>query len=84
VSSFPLEVRLFAALREHAGLERLKLDVPAGTTAAGLMPLVREAAPALGPYLAATRVAVNLEFALEDRVLEPGNDVALIPPVGGG
>lgn len=79
-----LQVKLFAALREHAGAERLQLDVPDGTTADGLKRLVRGVEPALAPYLEATRVAVNLAFALPDQVLQAGDDVALIPPVGGG
>ncbi|MDB5096475.1 MAG: moaE [Cyanobacteria bacterium RYN_339] len=79
-----LHVRLFAILREHAGQDRLELDVPAGTTTAQLKELVRTAAPGLGPYMDATRVAVNLAFAPPEQVLAPGDDVALIPPVGGG
>jgi molybdopterin synthase catalytic subunit len=80
----PLSVRLFAILREHAGRDRLELEVPDGTTAGSLKTLVREAVPALGPYLEATRVAVNLTFAAADQPIAVGDDVALIPPVGGG
>lgn len=79
-----MRVRLFAALKEQVGAGELNLDIPAGTTAAGLKRLVREAEPALGPYLDATRVAVNLAFAPDDQVLGANDDVALIPPVGGG
>jgi molybdopterin synthase catalytic subunit len=79
-----LELRLFAILREHAGRDRLTLEVPEGTTAGALKDMVRAAAPALGPYMDATRVAVNLAFAPADQVLTATDDVALIPPVGGG
>lgn len=79
-----MKIRLFAVLREHAGQDGLDLDVPAGTTAGALKELVRTAVPALGPYLDATRVAVNLAFAPADQPIQPADDVALIPPVGGG
>ena len=79
-----LNIRLFAVLREHAGTDGLALSVPVGTSVKRLLVLVREAAPALGPYLEATRVAVNLAFAPPEQELKHGDDVALIPPVGGG
>lgn len=82
--AFPLEVRLFALIREKVGRETISLDVPDGTTVRGLAPLLRAAEPAVAPYLEASRVAVNLAFAPPDQALAPGDAVALIPPVGGG
>lgn len=81
---FSLTVLLFAGLKERAGADSLKLSVPAGTTVAGLKALVRDAAPALAPYLEVTRVAVNKAFAPASQVLGPGDELALIPPVSGG
>lgn len=83
-ATFPLEVRLFALIREKVGREMIALDVPAGTTVKGLAALLRVAEPAVAPYLEASRVAVNLAFAPRGQVLVPGDAVALIPPVGGG
>jgi molybdopterin converting factor subunit 1 len=84
VSEFSLQIRLFAILREHAGAQRLELVVPSGTTVKRLLALIRVASPGLGPFLAATRVAVNMTFAQDDQEIFAGDDVALIPPVGGG
>ncbi len=83
-STFPLSVRLFALIREKVGREAIALEVPAGTTVGALAGRLRAAEPAVAPYLEASRVAVNLTFARPDQVLAPGDDVALIPPVGGG
>ena len=82
--TFPLEVRLFALIREKVGRATIALDVPAGTTVKGFAALLRVAEPAVAPYLEASRVAVNLAFAPGSQVLRPGDAVALIPPVGGG
>lgn len=79
-----LTVRLFALIREKVGREAIALEVPAGTTVGELGARLREAEPAVAPYLEASRVAVNLAFAPKDQVLAAGDDVALIPPVGGG
>ena len=38
----------------------------------------------LGPALDSIRFAVNQAFARDDTVLQPGDEVALIPPVSGG
>lgn len=82
--SFPLEVRLFALIREKVGREAIAIDVPTGTTVRGLASILRAAEPAVAPYLEASRVAVNLTFSPPEQVLVAGDAVALIPPVGGG
>ena len=84
MSTGRLTVRLFAALKEKAGRDSVTIALPAGTTVGRLAALVRAAEPSLAPFLAATRVAVNLTFASDEQVLQPGDDVALIPPVSGG
>ena len=72
-------VRLFAVLRERAGSPELTLDLPDGASVgdaleqlsglAGDVPLV---------------MAVNREYASEEQLLDPGDELALIPPVSGG
>ncbi len=72
-------VRLFAVLRERAGSPELTLDLPDGASVgdaleqlsglAGDVPLV---------------MAVNREYASEEQLLGPGDELALIPPVSGG
>jgi molybdopterin converting factor subunit 1 len=79
--SICVEVRFFAVLRERAGAERRSVRLPAGATVADLKERLRELIPAL-PGGAA--VAIDLEYAPPERVLDDGDEVALIPPVSGG
>jgi len=74
-----IRVRVFAGLRERAGWSERSLDVPEGTTVAGVWGLLD-----LGEEPPGLLYAVNFEYAVEDRVLESGDEVALIPPVSGG
>ena len=76
-----VEVRFFAMLRERAGGERLRVELPGGSTVAALRAYLRERLPELPQGYA---VAVGLSYAATERVLEDGDEVALIPPVSGG
>lgn len=79
-----IEIQLFAALRERAGTDRVVLeDVAEGTTVAGLKELVRAAHPALGD-LGSVAGVIGTSYASPETVLEPGDEVALLPPVSGG
>src|SRR2546430_16153100 len=72
-------VRLFAMLRERAGAREVTLELPDGAR-------VRDAIAALDGVVDDLPVvmAVNREYAPDDAVLEPGDELALIPPVSGG
>jgi molybdopterin synthase catalytic subunit len=70
-------VRLFAGLRERAGVARLELDDVARVEEVW-------ARLALGDEPAGVLYAVNREYAARDRELRDGDEVALIPPVSGG
>ncbi len=72
-------VRLFAMLRERAGARELTLELPDGAR-------VGDALEALGDVSRGLPLvmAVNREYAREDHLLDPGDELALIPPVSGG
>ncbi len=72
-------VRLFAGLRERAGAGEVTLELPAGAR-------VADALHAVGDLTAGIPVvmAVNREYAEETQTLQPGDELALIPPVSGG
>jgi molybdopterin synthase catalytic subunit len=73
-------VRLFAILRERAGTRELTLELPEGARVSDALAQLREVAPPELPLV----MAVNREYAPEDQVLDPGDELALIPPVSGG
>lgn len=77
-----ITVRCFASIREMLGEDTLELDVPEGTTVAGLKTLLAERAAALAEM--PTACAVNRQYAEPDRALDAGDEVAFIPPISGG
>ncbi len=79
-----ITVRLFARLRELAGLEVWHTEVPAGATVADLWAAVAQAHPALAPFGRAISCAVNANFSRMSHPLQEGDDVAFLPPVSGG
>ena len=76
-----VRLRLFAMLRERAGSGELELDLPEGASVADALAAPQVAA--LAGDLACV-LAVNREYAPADRILRPGDELALIPPVSGG
>ena len=72
-------VRLFAMLRERAGSPELTLELPDGARVCDALAELHGLAEDL-PLV----MAVNREYADEQRVLDPGDELALIPPVSGG
>ena len=79
-----ITVRFFALYRERAGRSVITLEMPEGATVADLTAEVRRQFPMLAPPQVKIVVAVNADYAEADLVLQPGDDVCLIPPVSGG
>jgi molybdopterin converting factor subunit 1 len=79
-----VKARLFARLRELAGLESESLELPSGSTVSDVYDALRKAHPALEADRNAVRAALNQEFADWDAIVSDGDEVAFIPPVSGG
>lgn len=72
-------VKLFAGLRERAGTGERSLELAKGARVADVWgPL------GLGEEPEGLLYAVNKQYAHAEQRLEPGDEVALIPPVSGG
>jgi MoaE-MoaD fusion protein len=74
-----IRVRVFAGLRERAGWSERELEIDEGLRLGDLWTLL-----GLDDEPPGLLYAVNHEYAGADRVLVPGDEVALIPPVSGG
>ncbi len=74
----------FAGAKDLLGAGELAYPLGAACTAATLLGAVCETYPALDPYRASIRLAVNGAYANADDPVLPGDEVALIPPVAGG
>lgn len=74
-----VRIRLFAGLRERAGVGRRELELPDGATVADVWPAL-----ALGEEPAGLLYARNREYVARGETLADGDEVAVIPPVSGG
>jgi MoaE-MoaD fusion protein len=72
-------VRLFAMLRERAGAQEVTLELPEGARVRDALDSLADLAEDIPLVL-----AVNREYADSEQVLDPGDELALIPPVSGG
>lgn len=79
-----VKVRFFAAMREAIGRTEVALEVPLGTTVQELTDLIAEWYPVLCPYLDAALIAVNRRYVHPETELHDEDEVAFVPPVGGG
>jgi molybdopterin converting factor subunit 1 len=79
-----VRVLLFAAARDLAGADAVTVELPPGATVADLRAALAARVPALAALLRRSSVAVNHDFAEDDRAIDPAAELAVIPPVSGG
>jgi molybdopterin synthase catalytic subunit len=77
-------VRLFARVRELAGTNTHEIELPEGSVVSDLRHALAGYSPAAATLIARSAVAVNGEYAADDRPLSTADEIALIPPVSGG
>jgi molybdopterin converting factor subunit 1 len=77
-----IPVYLFAQVRELARETHTDFEIEKGTDVSGLVELLHARFPSL--LSVEFKVAVNKEYADDDRVLVEGDEVAIIPPISGG
>ena len=78
-----ITVLLFASYADTLGASALDLDVDVGATVEDVLGRIRRM-PGADRLPATPLLAVNERYAALDRVLEAGDEVAVIPPVAGG
>jgi molybdopterin synthase catalytic subunit len=79
-----IQIRYFAIIRETMGRSGDTKEVAPSSTAGDVLDIISEEVPAVARLLPALLLMVNQEYAARDRVLEDGDELALIPPVSGG
>lgn len=78
-------VRLFASLRERLGTDRISLDLPEGAPASAVFPALFPAEASSGTgWPGPLMYAVGHAYVTAETPLADGDEVALIPPLGGG
>ncbi|MDX2271687.1 MAG: MoaD/ThiS family protein [Cyanobacteriota bacterium] len=84
IAPFPIHLKLFAIYQEVIGSPELTLLVSPGTSVQQLCDELIEQYPVLARWKTQTRFGVNLSFVEGDTLLQPEDEVVLIPPVSGG
>jgi molybdopterin converting factor subunit 1 len=79
-----VRVKFFAAPREALGTDEIALEVPAGSTVKYLIDTLVDRHPVLSAYTRFLSVAVNRAYVGMQTELHDGDEVACLPPVGGG
>ncbi|MFN2432416.1 MAG: MoaD/ThiS family protein [Gemmatimonadota bacterium] len=80
----PVRVLLFGQARELAGTGEHLLALEGTATVARAAELLGRAYPAVAPLLERCSFAVDRTYARREELLRPGDELAVIPPIGGG
>lgn len=79
-----IEVLLFAALREAANSDSIRLDVADDARAADVIEAVSRELPQIAGLLPSCRLAVDSCYVTNQTAITGDSEFALIPPVSGG
>jgi molybdopterin converting factor small subunit len=79
-----MKVLFFANTRELAGCSSIELEPSGPMTEEALWDWLGGRFPALAPMKNSTRLARNGVWLSRGELLEPGDEVAVLPPVSGG
>lgn len=74
----------FARVREILGASSLRLELASGARAGDVWSELVRRAPELAALTESTRLARNGRIAAADEPLRDGDEIALLPPPGGG
>jgi molybdopterin synthase catalytic subunit len=77
-------IKLFARLREVAGVGKLERELTDGATVTDLLNSLYAEFPPMADLATRTIISVNHEFVALDSLLRDGDEVAIFPPVSGG
>jgi len=79
-----LRVLFFGAARDATGREQLELSLSSPANVASAFAQLLADYPALARFGNSLLLAVNQEYALPDREISDGDELAVLPPVSGG
>src|ERR1700674_1923081 len=79
-----VRVLFLGAARDAAGREQLELSLSSPANVASAFAQLLADYPALARFGNSLLLAVNQEYALPDREISDGDELAVLPPVSGG
>ena len=77
-------VRLFARLRDIAGVGELQVEAPAGANVHAVWASLVSEFPELMAYEKSISCAVNADYSRFTATISDGDEIAFLPPVSGG
>jgi molybdopterin converting factor small subunit len=79
-----MRVQFFSQLKEIVGTGEITLDLPDGTSVAGLLARLYRDFPELKKWDRNLLVGAGLDFVARDHIIQPNDQIAIMPPVQGG
>ena len=79
-----VRVHFYAQLRELIGAYELEIELPQGATVRELLEEIYARQPALRTHDKSILIGAGLEFVDRNFKLNPGEQIAIMPPVQGG
>ena len=79
-----VRVQFYAQLRDLVGSRDAELELPEDATVRELLEKIYEQKPALRAHDKSILVGAGLEFVDRNYKLNPGEEIAIMPPVQGG
>ena len=79
-----MKVQFFSQLKEIVGASEITLHLPDGTSVADLLARLYRDFPELEKWDRNLLVGAGLEFVGRDYVIQPNDQIAIMPPVQGG
>ena len=79
-----VRVQFYSQLRDLSGVAELNVDLAGRSTVRELLENIYEQKPALRAYDKSILVGAGVEFVDRDYVIQPGDEISIMPPVQGG
>ena len=79
-----VRVRFYAHLRDLTGKDAMEVDLPDQGTVAQLLEQLCTQTPALRSHDTTILVGAGVEFVDRNYVIQPGEEISVMPPVQGG
>jgi molybdopterin converting factor small subunit len=79
-----VRVQFYAQLRDLTEIRELELNLSEGATVRDLLEQVYAQRPALRAHDKSILIGASLEFVDRNYKLNPGEEIAIMPPVQGG
>ncbi len=83
-STVNVKVKFFASARDVVGSKQIEMDIKKGSKTKDVLETLIDKYPGLNDLKDQLILAVNKQTGKRDKVLEEGDEIAVLPPVSGG